>query len=282
MAKRVLNHVYDAPALDRARARGPRLRPAAHDRRLRGGRRGVRREAPAALRRAPNCRFRPRPFVIGTKHPRQGGGHAVHVPDLRRRAGLPEHGGGRAERSLRRVRQLHRVDPRERQLRGRRRAAADLDRDDRPHPRRQDARHRRPVRRDEGAARRLLPGRCEGHGRGAGDRRADPVRALRVDRGAPGGRLGGRRPDGLPGGVRARGRDPDPRARRLRPRRGRRPGGVRDRRGALAPRRRPGESRRLDRHHRPQPRDRPAAPRVEAADARAARRPSSRERRRTT
>ena len=53
------------------------------------------------------------------------------------------------------------------------------------------------------------------------------------------GRRPGRR--GVPGGVRARGRDPDPRARRLRPRRGRRPGGVRDRRGALAARRRPGE-----------------------------------------
>ena len=56
----------------------------------------------------------------------------------------------------------------------------------RPRPRRRDARHRRPVRRDEGAARRLLPGRGRVDRRGDRVGRADPGRALRRDRGAPG------------------------------------------------------------------------------------------------
>src|SRR5581483_6555901 len=49
---------------------------------------------------------------------------------------------------------------------------------------------RRTVRRNAGAARRLLPGRGQGSGRGAGDRCADSVRALGDDRGpaARGGR----------------------------------------------------------------------------------------------
>src|SRR5262249_3733049 len=42
---------------------------------------------------------------------------------------------------------------------------------------------------DQGAARRLLPDRGEGRGRGAEDRRADPLRTVRVDRSAAGGRL---------------------------------------------------------------------------------------------
>ncbi len=51
MAKRVLNTAYDGAAPRRARARGARLRPAAADARLPGGRRGVRREARARVHR---------------------------------------------------------------------------------------------------------------------------------------------------------------------------------------------------------------------------------------
>ena len=111
-----------------------------------------------------------------------------------------------------------------------------------------------------------------------------PVGTLRVDRGAAGGRLGGVSADPVAEAFREEfGRavvDPDPRARRLRPRRGRRPGGLRGRGGALAARRRPGEPGRVDRHDRAQPRDRPDSPRADAGDeagrARAARRARAR------
>ena len=56
---------------------------------------------------------------------------------------------------------------------------------------------------------------------------------------------GGRRPP-VPARVRACGGDADPCARRLRPRRGGRAGGVRDRAGTLALRRGPRQPRRLD------------------------------------
>ena len=72
----------------------------------------------------------------------------------------------------------------------------------------------------------------------------------------------------LPGGVGPFGRDPHPRPRRLRPRRGRGAGGVRRRARALAPRRRASQSRRLDRHDRPQPGDRPHPPRPDARHGR--------------
>ena len=195
------------------------------------------------------------------------------LPDLRRRdtsANVPEDERNAMFGEYWRSRDSIRD---QRQRPGRRRAPADLDRDHRPRPRRRDARHRRAVRRDEGAARRLLPDR----GRRTSTRRSQIAERIPAARATATIEvrplvvvLGGvsRRPSrrGVPGGVRARGRDPDPRARRLRPRRGRRPGGVRDRRGALAARRRPGEPRRLDRHHRAQPRDRPAPPRADAGD----------------
>ena len=64
----------------------------------------------------------------------------------------------------------------------------------------------------------------------------------------------------LPGGVGPCRRDPHPRPRRPRARRGRGAGRVRDRARALAARRRAAHARRLDRHDRPQPRDRPDPP----------------------
>ncbi len=66
---------------------------------------------------------------------------------------------------------------------------------------------------------------------------------------------------GLPRRVGARPREPRRLPRRLRSRRGRRAGGVRDRRPALAPGRAAGQPGRLADDHRPQPRDRPPAPR---------------------
>ena len=65
----------------------------------------------------------------------------------------------------------------------------------------------------------------------------------------------------LPRGVRPRGGRPGPRLRRHRHRRGGGPGRVHRGGAALAGRRAAPEPGRLDHHHRPQPRDRPAPPR---------------------
>ncbi len=71
-----------------------------------------------------------------------------------------------------------------------------------------------------------------------------------------------RRPP-VPARVGAGGREPDPRSRRLRPRRGGRAGGLRRRPRALALRRHPRQPRRLDHPRRPQQGDRPAPPRAD-------------------
>ena len=111
--------------------------------------------------------------------------------------------------------------------------------------------HRRPLRRDQGAARRLLPDRVRGPRRGARVGEEGPD-ARRRGRGPPGHGLRGagaeehappkarprrrrssRRPP-VPARVGAGGRDADPRPRRLRRRRGGGPGGVRRRARALA------------------------------------------------
>src|SRR5215475_7759329 len=54
-----------------------------------------------------------------------------------------------------------------------------------PGAERRGARHRRPVRRDEGATRGLLPPQLRRHRRGDRVRGEDPERRVRVDRGAP-------------------------------------------------------------------------------------------------
>src|SRR6202022_3432509 len=78
------------------------------------------------------------------------------------------------------------------------RAPARPDRPDRPGPRRKGHHHRRALRGDEGAARRVLPGRGQGHGRGLRPGRPLPARAPGDRRGAAGpgagALLGGPRP----------------------------------------------------------------------------------------
>src|SRR6266508_330202 len=126
--------------------------------------------------------------------PARGGGNGqVPAADLRRREPVGEHvpGGHRADAAgVLHLRQ--RADVRRRH--GRRgRAAADGD-GDHGHPEGQRRGHdRRAVRRDQGAARRVLPGGGEGPGR------RDPVggqdserEARRPDRGAPGAGVPGR------------------------------------------------------------------------------------------
>ena len=136
---------------------------------------------------------------------------------------------------------------------------------------------RRAVRRDQGAARRLLGDRGRRPRRRAGLGRPRPrspaARRSRSGRSrtsrealrrtcprptADAGRAG------LPRGVRPGGRDPGPPLRRHRHRRGGGPGRLRRGGRALAADGRAAEPRRLDRHHRAQPRDRPAAPGVVA------------------
>ena len=68
-------------------------------------------------------------------------------------------------------------------MQGRRGAPSDRDRDDRPRPRRPDAHDRRAVRRDEGGARRLLPRRGRRPRRGDRLRGDDPGREERLHRG---------------------------------------------------------------------------------------------------
>ena len=139
------------------------------------------------------------------------------------------------------------------------------DRDDRPRGGRQDADDRRAVRRRQGGARRLP------RVRGRRPRRRDRARVARSRRpawAAPSrcarSRSGSDPRAGLPRRVGPRPRQPDRLPRRLRPRRGSRPGGVRDRRRALAPRGDAGEPARLAGDDRAQPRDRPHPPRPHA------------------
>ena len=111
------------------------------------------------------------------------------------------------------------------------------------------------------------PGRGAGWGRKAGAPRPGCRSRSGRSRTAEPFMTDGARPgrSGLPRRVRPRGRRPGPRLRRHRPRRGGGPGRVRRRRAALAGRRPAAQPGRLDHHHRPQPGDRPPAPRVPAA-----------------
>ena len=144
-------------------------------------------------------------------------------------------------------------------------AAAARDGDDRAGAGRQDADHRRPVRRDQGGDRRLPPVRGRRPRRRDRAGRADPGGEHgRRDRGAPDRRSGSRPRTGLPRPVGPRPRCADRLPRRLRPRRGSRAGGLRDRRGALAARRRAQRPRRLADHDGAQPGDRPHPPRSHA------------------
>src|SRR5262249_23664816 len=108
---------------------------------------------------------------------------AVHGADLRGRGALGDV-LGRRTREL--VRALPGVLARRaggRSARGRARARPDPGRDDRPHPQRRDARHRRPLRGGEGGARRLLRLRVQLDRRSRRLGRAHPERRARCDRG---------------------------------------------------------------------------------------------------
>ena len=197
----------------------------------------------------------------------EGGSDEVHAVDpsghhARRRgseewATLP---GRRAEGGVRRLQ----GDQRDARRHPRRPDAAARDGDHRAGAGRQDADHRRPVRRDQGGARRLpassRPTTSTPRSRWPrGSRRpawAAPSRSARWWSGSD-PRAGLPRP-----GERPRRADRLPR--RLRPRRGSRPGGVRDRRGALAARRRPDQPRHLAGDDGAQPGDRPHPPRSHA------------------
>ena len=130
---------------------------------------------------------------------------------------------------------------------------------------RQDADHRRPVRRDQGGDRRLPASSrpTTSTPRSSwprGSRRPAWAARSRCARSWSGSDPRA----GLPRPVGPRPRRADRLPRRLRPRRGGRAGGVRDRRGALAARRRPGQPRRLAGDDGAQPRDRPHPPRPHA------------------
>ena len=119
----------------------------------------------------------------------------------------------------------------------------------------------------------LLRARLQGPRRGDRMGGEDPDGQERMRRGSPGHpvRLADAEVDRLfrqrvgPGGRHA-----DPRPRRLRPRRGGGAGRVARRARALAGRRHPAQSRRVDHHHRTQPRHRPAPARARAGRAKLA------------
>ena len=173
---------------------------------------------------------------------------------------------------------------------------------DRADPERQGVHDRRPVRRDEGAARRVHAHRGPGPERGHPGGLEDPAGAPGVHRGAadPGarrprrrdappvsrrrGRAGARAGGGrLPLRVAPRPRHADPPARRLRPRRGGAARGLRRRGRAMAAGRRAGQSPRVARLGRPLQGHRQPAParpvrRVAGRARRAARRRRARRR----
>ena len=112
---------------------------------------------------------------------------------------------------------------------------------------------------------------------GAGDRAADRGPALPLGMTVDETRRRARR---LPRGVRPRRRRAGPPLRRHRPRRGGGPGGVRRRGAAVARERAAAGPGGLDRHHRPQPGDRPAPPGVHPRRAPGRGRPAARRGRR--
>ncbi len=158
-----------------------------------------------------------------------------------------------------------------------------------PGRRRRRPRHRRAVRRGQGAHRRVLdhPGRPTWTPRWAGRRKATRACTLPIEvRPFHGGTGRGltvvpararRHRACLPRGIRPGGGRPDPRLRRHRHRRGRGPGRVRRGGSAVARGRAAAEPGRVDHHHRAQPGHRPAAPRGgprgQARPGRAAARP---------
>src|SRR4051794_34620671 len=144
-----------------------------------------------------------RAFVVRVQRkpdPRGGSPHAVPADHLRGRELLADDAAGAAGRGHGRLPAVrHR---RRRAHPGRQRPAADGDGDDRARPRRRAPGDRWPVRRDQGAAGRLLPARVQGSRRGHRVGVQDPRREERLDRGPPDhgvprGRDAGRRGRGV-------------------------------------------------------------------------------------
>src|SRR5919107_2937524 len=110
------------------------------------------------------------PVCLLGDHPREGGNHAVRAADLPRRQPLDRAAGSGAEADLRRVgggQQAARPDRRPAD-------GASRERHHRAGAGRQDADHRRPVRRDQGGGRRLRRPRGRRPRRGDRAGRADP------------------------------------------------------------------------------------------------------------
>src|SRR5215469_90660 len=109
----------------------------------------------------------------------------IHAFDLRRPCGEQENDARGTGRDVPGIHDVYPGADQERQEQGRRAARVGLDGDNRPCAQRQDYGDGRPVCRNQGATRRLLPGRGEGSRRGDLDRGADSGSESRVDRGAP-------------------------------------------------------------------------------------------------
>ena len=98
IAKRVLNHVYDAPLSIGLELEGLAYGLLRSTRRLPRGRRGVRREARRRSSKAGELSISAVAVRRTDDTTTKEDDHAVHVPDLRRRAALPGHVRRRAQR----------------------------------------------------------------------------------------------------------------------------------------------------------------------------------------
>src|SRR5207245_9805829 len=114
----------------------------------------------------------------------RGAAQAILAADLRGPRGVRPPLRWRAAGDLPGVPAVHRLDREGREIPGRRPARGGLGRDHGAHAAGEADGDRRTVRRDEGAPRRLLPGRGEGPRRGDRYRGAHPVGAVR-ERGGP-------------------------------------------------------------------------------------------------
>src|SRR2546423_3990391 len=119
----------------------------------------------------------------GRRHRREHGNAQVRCADLRRRDAVRSRDARRRGQDDEGLRRVHRGPSRLWHLRGRRRAAGDEHGHDRPGPQRRGLDHRRPVRGDEGTARRVLHPQLQGPRRGHRVGCQDPRGQGRIHRG---------------------------------------------------------------------------------------------------
>ena len=234
---------------------------------------------PGRARTRQECRTPSDADVVGsTTAPQRRVNHEVPRTHLRRRVDWADATPEEIAATFAGARRVRPGGGRGRRVRRRRGPAADGDGDDRARARRRAHAHRRPVRGDQGAARRLLPARVQGPRRGADLGGADPrghdrrasrcarswttrrwaARRRRPPRPPPPDRTAERpRRPPVPARVGTGGRRPRPHPRRSRPRRGGGAGRVPDRARALARARAARQPGGLDRHRGAQPRARP-------------------------